>query len=348
MTRLANLGIMVASLLVGVLALEGLVRVADLGVHDRLAEMTRYGLILEQDPGGYPRHIPNTTLWSEGTRMDFNGLGMRDIDPTLPKPPGMRRLLLVGDSVLVGPKVPQDRIASARLRTGLAPSGIDVVTGAVSGWNTVFEAKFVATNLSRLAPDAIVLVYVENDNEIALPFDLERQPPKTARERLYRWLVVHSRLFEWGVFAYRQRYPDWQGLSRMETRRQAREAAGIPFSTEDLGWRESRAALERIADMARQRGVPFVVVLFRYAAGGSTDRVLERLTEFSAATGVPVVDAMPWYADHPAAALVVSMFDPHPNVEGHERLARGILGLVEPGGPASPSPREAPRPAPVE
>lgn len=329
---LSKLVLAVASALVMVLVLEGLVRVADLGVHDRLAEMTRYGAMLEQDAGGYPRHFPNTRFRSEGVLMTFNSLGMRDAEPVLPKPEGTKRLLLLGDSVVVGPRVAQDEIAASKLRALLAPRDMDVVTAAVSGWNTVFQEMFVATDVDRLAPDAIVLVYVENDNELTLPFDREREAPKTLKQRLYRWFIVHSRLFEWGVYAYYQRNPDWAGLSRMAERDRARAAAGAPFAASEKGWLESRAALVRIAAAAHARGARFAIVLFRYDRSELTDRVLKRLGEFGKMNDVLIVDAMPWYEGRDPESFFVAPFDRHPNAEGHERLAQGIATLLEQNG----------------
>jgi hypothetical protein len=330
---LAKVSLAAATTMVLLLALEALVRLGDLGVHDHLAEVTRYAAMLEQDEGGYPRHLRNTYFWSEGVEMTFNSLGMRDVEPAPPKPVGTKRVLLLGDSVLVGPRVRQDEIAASRLRDLLTGRGMDVVTAAVSGWNTVFEELFVATNIDRLKPDAIVLVYVDNDNELALPFDRAQEQPKTVAQRTYRSLLVNSRLFEWAVFDYRQHYPDWAGLSRMAERDKARAEAGEPFSPTDKGWLESRAALEKISVAAKEHGAGFVIVLFRYAHAELSDRVLARLTEFGQAEGVPVVDAMNWYQGRAPALYFVTPFDPHPNAEGQDRLARGILTLLEPDGP---------------
>jgi hypothetical protein len=325
-----RLGLASASAFAMLLVLEGLVRVADLGVHSRLAEMSRYGAVLEQDAGGYPRHLPGTRLWSEGVELRFNSLGMRDPEPALPKPPGRRRLLLLGDSVVLGPRVEQEQIAASRVRAALAARGVDVVTAAVAGWNTVFQEMFVAANVERVDPDAIVLVYVQNDNELTLPFDREREPPRTIRQRLYRWLVVRSRLFEWAVYVYYQRYPDWAGLSQMAEREKAKSEAGEPFAPDETGWLQSRAALAGIAEAASARNARFLVVFFRYEESALGDRILARLREFGEANDVPVVDAAPWYADREAEDFFVAPFDAHPNADGHARLARGIVEVVAP------------------
>src|SRR5262249_4040201 len=138
-------------------------------------------------------------------------------------------------------------------------------------------------------------------------------------------------LFEWGMFVYRTRHPDWAGIGAMEEFRHYQEAAGVPFSPEDLGWVDSRSALERMRVRLARRGARFVVVLFRYRTGVVLeDRAMTRLQEFGAAADVPVFDAAPFFAGRdPRELVLIPGEDPHPNVEGTALLAAGILRVLD-------------------
>src|SRR5919198_475033 len=199
-SRAAIAALVVVSGLASLGALELVVRLTGLGVHAYMDEVQMYGLMLVPDEEGrYLRHPAGASVVLQGVTLRFNSLGMRDDEPRIPKPPGTFRVLCLGDSVTLGPAVPQGQIYPARLR-GLLGPGVDVVAAAVAGWNTVAEERFLARHIETLQPDLVVLLYVTNDNEPTEPFRRLRRPATRWSTRLYRALVTRSRLFEWAAF----------------------------------------------------------------------------------------------------------------------------------------------------
>ena len=162
---LRKIALAAASALVALAMVEIGLRVTGLGMHGFLDEWRKYGNLLVLDGAGYLRHPAGTSVVLQGVTMRFNSLGMRDDEPPRPKPPDTFRVLCLGDSVTMGPGVAQEATYPARLRNLLAPDGIDVVSGAVGGWNTVSEERFLEARAAALVPDLVVLLYVTNDNE---------------------------------------------------------------------------------------------------------------------------------------------------------------------------------------
>jgi lysophospholipase L1-like esterase len=322
-------------------AVELVIRVAGLGVHAEQNDWRKYNLSVEWDgAGGYYRHRPNESLEMGGIHMDFNSLGVRDREPP-PKTPGTTRILCLGDSVTFGAGVPWELTYPQRLAAMLGPAG-DVVTAAVGGWNTVQEARFLARNVDRLAPDVVVLLYVINDNERIDPWFVARQPIENWRTWIHRHLVMQSRLYEWASWLYVARIKDvdWPAIIHMNEQRRAEAGAPPPFTDADPGWLESRAALGRIVDVSRAHGARVVFFMWNLGRYPPGDTALARLREVGAERGVPVYDTAQLY-DRYWEFVNNPYADPHPNAAGHERLAAEVArvlraeGWVPAGRPSS-------------
>jgi lysophospholipase L1-like esterase len=345
-SRAAIAALAIVSGLASLGALELLVRLTGLGVHAYMHEVQMYGLMLVPDEEGrYLRHPAGASVVLQGVTLRFNSLGMRDDEPRIPKPPGTFRVLCLGDSVTLGPAVPQEQIYPARLR-GLLGPGVDVVAAAVAGWNTVAEERFLARHIETLQPDLVVLLYVTNDNEPTEPFRRLRRPATRWSTRLYRALVTRSRLFEWAAFVAARAHmtePDADGIRRFAAWKRKLAQAGEPFTERDRGWLQSRAALGRMRSLCREHGARFVIFMQNQRNQAGEQRPLARLREFSAATGVPVFDTWSFIAGHAPVSLMNDGFrDPHWNAEGHALYAAGIARTLRAEGLV---PSRAARPA---
>ncbi|MFN7950775.1 MAG: hypothetical protein U0610_03535 [bacterium] len=113
--------------------------------------------------------IPNLdkTL-ADGTRLVTNSYGMRERAYALPKPSGVVRVVLLGDSYVYGDGVnAEDRICAflepwlrQRSRASVAVECLQI---GVSSWNIRAEASYLRRQLALLAPDLVVHVVVPND-----------------------------------------------------------------------------------------------------------------------------------------------------------------------------------------
>lgn len=110
-------------------------------------------------------HIPGARYWQQRSNYkvlyEINSLGIRG--PEIPaKTPGLKRLLVVGDSVIEGHGSAWEDTTAFQLNLRLRPHGWEVINAGVQGASPIYYAA----NLDRylaLEPDAVLLVLFDND-----------------------------------------------------------------------------------------------------------------------------------------------------------------------------------------
>lgn len=104
-----------------------------------------------------------------------NSHGHRDVEVTLKKPPGVFRILVVGDSFTVGANVRQEeaypKVLEMRLKSVYGPR-IQVVNSGVGGWDPFQYAQYFERYGQQFEPDLILVgFFVGNDT-----FDANTDP----------------------------------------------------------------------------------------------------------------------------------------------------------------------------
>ncbi len=121
------------------------------------------------------------------THVTISSQGLRDTEIAVPKPPGVRRLLCVGDSTTFGWGVEADECFCSLLDDLLGP-GWETANLGIPGYNTAQEVRRLETAGLALEPDLVVLLVQDNDY----------QPPIAyGAGGLAGWLVHHSALVRW-------------------------------------------------------------------------------------------------------------------------------------------------------
>jgi tetratricopeptide (TPR) repeat protein/lysophospholipase L1-like esterase len=93
-----------------------------------------------------------------------NSHGQRDVERRWDKPPGVRRIILLGDSVVVGFGIREiDHLMSRQLERLYPEGAVEVLNLAVSGYCTRSEVELLKVKGVRYDPDLVILVFVEND-----------------------------------------------------------------------------------------------------------------------------------------------------------------------------------------
>lgn len=284
------------------------------------------GVRLQFRPGAHFQHVyPSDPrgYFRPGRRVDYhmNNLGFRGADVAPMKPPGVRRLALVGDSFTFGAGVHvEDRFVTL-LPERLAERGepdVEVFDFAVGGWDTAQEIAYLEQAGLDLAPDLVVVVYVLNDADDAGAIDL------------WTGFVSHQ---ERGPFAWSHLARWLRGrLGRRELGRRYVEQLVEVSSGVDHLWQQSFADLARGRDLTKARGARFAVAIFpflylldeRYPFRPVHERVLAACR----AEGIEVLDLFGAFEGQDYEDLWVHASDQHPNERGHAIAADALADWI--------------------
>jgi hypothetical protein len=289
-----NTLLIVAALVVGFalaeVAARLLYRPGDLRSVIRFDPMLGWSL----DPGASSHSV--SSIREFDYHIAINSLGLREREITVNKPPGTRRVLVIGDSFVFGPGVEAEWRATDIMNRALGDD-VEVINAGVSGWGTDQELVFYENSLRRLEPDVVVVcVMAANDvinNMLDHLFLNEKVPkPRFSMENgTLRWsgpidrppplrptvrsVLRKSRLLLWakrsadvvfarpegdkGVAAESGLEMEWKrhrGYSHWMVYENARH------SQLDEGWRMTGAILRRFADVCEEDGTEFIVMAF--------------------------------------------------------------------------------------
>jgi hypothetical protein len=251
-------------------------------------------------------HVSNFDGWIKTneftTHVKISPLGLRDRRTSYHKPPGVYRILLLGDSFVEAVQVPTHDSVAERLERALSQrmgGPVEVINAGVAAYGTGQELLLLEQEGFKYQPDLVALVFFvgndvannnyrlelwDNDLKLALKpyFDLQRDgslrlipgPPPPLRSGPVETLRHCCMLFnvvESGVV---------HKLGR-EDPRERLEAIGGPrtplrglYDTQPedewlRAWKISEALLARVRDRAAGIGAPLVIV------GAPESRVLE-------------------------------------------------------------------------
>jgi hypothetical protein len=204
---------------------------------------------------------------------------------------------------------------------------VRVINTGVAGYESRQEYRYLMRQGYGFDPDALLLLYIDNDLEINDdPYDpwgearLEGKRLKDQLTLLVRGLRLYQIFFRARVLATEIRAAEWKPGDY-----------GIPFdfvdSMRDLpGWKESMRAVSGMASSARERGIPFAVVYFSWTKRPLDDALLDALRQ--AAAPFPVAYTQPWFEGGDVRRYLVSKTDSHPNAEGHRVLAEHVASFL--------------------
>jgi hypothetical protein len=251
-----------------------------------------------------------------------NSRGYRDRERAIPKPPGVRRVVSLGDSFAWGASVEFEDAYPQRLERGLSRrrhETWEVVNLALPGMNTVDEAAQLADEAMAYGPDVVLLGYVLNDSEDSQAAEARRkvdwsQPkgPPGLLEHSALVRLVRGRL--WATAENRRRISGYKSM----------------YADSAPGWVAARQALKKMGALWRERGVPMVVAIFPLFGNPMDDRypfpeIHAKVAEAASEAGAKVVDLLPAYRGLRWELLVVNgVDDEHPNEIAH-RIAAGVL-----------------------
>jgi len=332
----------------------------------RLAAPQPTGLS-HQDRYGLAMHYPGITrrLAQYGHDVTFNSAGMRDREHTLAKPPGVFRILLLGDSFMEALQVPFEASLPSLLERDLeAQTGkrVEVVNGGVSGWGTDDELRYLTEYGLKYQPDLVVVAMtLHNDISDNLREDwhtmrggqLADQP--RAPMSFVQYKVVQLKAF---IATRFQTYQLWRRVRHGGEMRQTGRLLNshiVQLFREptperiEWGFQFTSLLLGRLKEVTSAQGGRVMLVLlplrvqlsdssfaaFVRASGVPPAQMREgepqrRVTAIADSLGLPVVDLLPafrrWTAD--SAAPLYLEWDGHWNEAGHKLAAEVVTAGI--------------------
>ena len=258
-------------------------------------------------------------LW-ERYHVTLNHLGYRDAEHAKEKPPGVRRLLVVGDSFAFGWGIdrPDDRFGE-RLAGELTRANgehWEPLNASRPDTHTLDHIGFLES-LAPYDPDAVILLYVFNDIDYIVPVTPRLMPGKYSLRSL---AYLNSHLFQEVFARFRQvRYR----LSSAPATDPYSNADAVSRHLGDLG----RFVEQARAGQARTWIVPFVIGV---APGDAALERCQRLVAAADAAGLPMLPVCELFLGRPLPELAVNRLDAHPNAEANALLATHVAEAIAP------------------
>jgi hypothetical protein len=245
----------------------------------------------------------------------FNGDGLRGPDRPLAAPPGVKRVAVVGDSMVAAIATAEERtlasVLEQRLRVSQPEVAWDVINAGVSSSSTGSELALYREVLARYSPELVVLVFwVGNDladsgfaltRAPRLYFDLDSQgrlrqlPFAFQPNPVGEWLDRTSRLYVWQKSALRQ------ARASLRARSGSLESVELVFARPEpepaaRAWAITGALLRAFREETEARGAELILV----AAAAPVQVYDDLWTELAARAAR---EATPLDRDHPEARL---------------------------------------------
>ena len=276
---------------------------------------------------------------NEAYTYQSNQWNLRDKDYPSPKPPGRKRILMVGDSftfgqgVKDGAKIFPELLESQlnALQIASAPSGTDILNGGLPGsltdeWLRVWEATS-----EQFDPDVLVIVFFLRDGT------------RTASGPEF-FDRIREEIAEINTFSRRYRYSYLYRLYRDgKDREKVASLYGARFQAAYFGaehqvseWRRAKANLLELRNLARARqtrvGLVVFPILVELAEPYPFQAITDLVVAFARDNDFPVHDLLPDFMGRNAPDYWVSSLDQHPNERAHalvaERLEPFLLELM--------------------
>jgi len=253
----------------------------------------------------------------------LNSHGLRDREIPYERSPGEYRILCIGDSFTWGQMVPMNLAYPKVIERALNDRAtghetFTVINAGFLGWGTADEADWLVREGVRYHPDVVVVGFFLNDPE-SRHYALSPLLPAGAERLLggsYFYFFLKYRVHMLRVkFGLAQRYEDYlRGL----------------YAPAGAEWQRCARALRVIRDAARRVDARVLVVVLPVITDWNEypfEEIHGGLGRFCETEGIPIADALGAFRTDPRPwrDLRVGPADEHPNVAGHEIIARAAL-----------------------
>lgn len=287
-------------------------------------------------------------VYTWGHRVRFNRAGFREREFAMPKPPGVYRIVVLGDSLTWGAGLgEEERYSSqleARLLAVLPGRSIEVLNFGFQGASTTLLRDWWRTISPDVEADLLIVGFCINDTQ---PLGQDYSPE---RERFKWWLDSIEDLKTIGLrnVADRAKSVAERMLIALGLMPAWPDALNRTYQKDSPEWRAFEQALHDIREITASRGLPPPILAVLNQGVSSTEptdysrptglllvylRWYDQAREAARAVGFNVVSFEDMLADRLSnQVLAVNYYDGHPNAACNaiyaERLAEVVVPII--------------------
>lgn len=313
--------------------------------------------VWHEDRDGLALHWPGLVSYLPqfGITVSFNSAGMRDSEHQVEKPPGVFRVLVLGDSFIEALQIPFEQSFPSLLQReleGRVPGHVEVINASVSGWGTDDELKYLTSYGRQWKPDLIVVamtLYNDVNDNLRERFHTVRDGVLVAKTGTRASFSQYTITQLKGFLA--TRFQTYQVLIRAkrsrETQAEARQLSthmvdmfgSSPDGRMTRGLELTRLLLERIRVIAAEDRSRVVLVLIPLAVqlsnaqfagfaeslpGAQVDQPQVQMKRIGQRAGIDVIDLLSGFREWAAtgAGPLYLSRDGHWDRSGHRLAAR--------------------------
>jgi hypothetical protein len=304
--KIRELGIGAGILLVTLAVAYGLLTLAvHLTVDDGMQfnlEMWKYARDIKrisQDPLIGHEHTPNTEAFLMGVDIKINSQGQRDQEIPLGRTPGTGRIMMLGDSFVLGWGVPLDEIVCKRLEKKFAADGhpVEVINAGVGNYNSIQETEYYLVHGYKFHPDLVVLNFDSNDSEPVPTYS-----DNNFFERNSELVVVAKSMMD--------------SLLRKSGAADRWDQYYLSLFDNIPAWDAAKAAIHKLAIATRAQGAKLVIVSWpelHDVQHYRLQKIIDLARGVAESEGVPFIDLLEPVKGMESSKLWLTVPDPHPN-----------------------------------
>lgn len=329
-----------------------------LNLVDRANGFPRSLFMSADDPGLSYQMRPGVRGRVRGVEVRTNQLGFRGPEINAERPSGTHRVVILGDSVTFGFRMPEEEIFPSLMAqqldatTGRSPTGASPTSGSaepsweilnfgVEGYNTQAELQVLRTKGLRVDPQTVVLVVNLNDYDETPGVGPRGVLTLNRGETVSPWSPMHvSEFYLLLRWLWRTGGSVWFGAPAP-----APSAGNAPpeFKPLDLYisalrkeyWRqptddrmdEMLTSLRELAGITDAHGIRLLVVILpdgdQIGPAEPDMSPQTRLAAFCQQENLECLDLHPIFATSPAPNLFMDIM--HPNAAGHQLISAAIV-----------------------
>ncbi len=298
-------------------------------------------------------HVPGSFgIGRLGETYNINSAGFRGVEHSIKKPPGIKRIVAVGDSFTFGMSVNQQEAYFFQLEKILnqGKKGFEVLSRGVMGYNMWQHYEMLKKNAIPYQPDLVVLeIYIDDilyskppykspdDWEGKNPFEPKDMEAGIMRHSyLFNLLINSNSLFE-TKYRYRRGHRYLKGI------KERKEELG-PANPENIyhkimyGKLDAKKYLEfsdtfkKFVATSKVAGIPVLIFMIPDAAqlnnppAQTSTRFLKQVCENNQ---VPFLDLTPIFEKEvDPNTLYLFPLDAHTSAKGHRLIAESIVRAI--------------------